>query len=180
MSGKLGNVLSSAFFSIAKDDSSARIHHRAAAVRTEFKFAVEWIYGASAGEFLKHVNSVYITKRDGEPNRLIVYLDESIYAADLNAQREVVKELVNQKYKEDIQLVEIHVSRGGYKNNHPYFEEADAQRTAETYVSDGREIEQHELSAADAARIDELSEKIDDPAIRKVFKKAMQADLKTK
>lgn len=76
---------------------------------------------------LDHVNSVYLIKEQGDVSRettlrLTVYVDNSMVAAELNAQRELVvlkyRELFSLKIDEFI----IKISRGTYKENYPFKE----------------------------------------------------------
>ena len=64
--GNLKKQLDSAFFSLAGDDSMARIHRRAVQVRDEFRTALEWANKGNAPLFLDHINAVYITNKEGK------------------------------------------------------------------------------------------------------------------
>lgn len=76
---------------------------------------------------LNHVNSVYLVKENMDVSRetilrLTVYVDNSMVAAELNAQRELIvlkyRELFGLKIDEFI----IKISHGAYKENYPFKE----------------------------------------------------------
>lgn len=76
---------------------------------------------------LDHVNSVYLIKENADVSRettlrLTAYVDNSMVAAELNAQRELIvlkyRELFGLKIDEFI----IKISRGPYKENYPFKE----------------------------------------------------------
>ena len=68
--------------------------------------------------FLDHTNAVYIV-REGDEKTLIVYVDDSMFAAELNARRELIKLKFLQKFNEEIEEFKILISRGRYKQNYP-------------------------------------------------------------
>ena len=174
----LGAQLDLAFLKIAKGDSAALMHRRAVQVRAEFKEAIEWVYADYASTFLKHVNAVYITKKEGEPHRLVVYVDESMFAADLNAQREMVKGWINDKFHENIDVFEIHTSRGRYKETHPYLEEEGKISSTSGVASDGRKVSIRNLSKEEVFHVKHLSETVENESVKKAFEKAMTADMR--
>lgn len=69
--------------------------------------------------FLRHTNGVYIFDEDGK-RQMHVYMDESIYAAELNARRELIKLECREKFGEVIDEFHIHISRGKRKTEHPF------------------------------------------------------------
>lgn len=87
---------------------------------------------------LAHTNNVFVlregearpVRRDhddrkdagatGKGKKLIVYVDESIVAAELNARRELVKLQFFEFFGEEIDEFKILISRGQYKTHHPF------------------------------------------------------------
>ena len=87
---KLGHDLELMIARLLGNDEQARINLRAHQVRDRYKQALETVYKNQAPLFLAHTNNVYILKKDGVKT-LIVYVDDSIFAAELNAQRELIR-----------------------------------------------------------------------------------------
>ena len=119
---RIGDNIEGYVASLMGDDEQARINYRAQQVRNRYRLAIESVYRENAELFLSHTNNVYILKKDGVLT-LIVYVDESIFAAELNAQRELIKLKLLQLFGEQVEQFEIHVSRGNYKDYHPYADE---------------------------------------------------------
>lgn len=165
---KLKSNIEHLIWNLAGDSDQARVNLRATQVRSRYKEVIECVYPATAELFLAHTNNVYIMKKDGV-STLIVYVDESIYSAELNAQRELIKLKLLEKFGERIEDFQIYVSRGPYKNNHPFLEESAA---GEPTVRGKVELSEEELS-----KIDSVVSKISDENLRKSFEKAMTADL---
>lgn len=177
--GNLKKQLDSAFFSLAGDDSMARIHRRAVQVRDEFRTALEWANKGNAPLFLDHINAVYITNKEGDQKRLIVYLDDSSFAAELNAQRELIKGFINGTFHEGIEIFEIHISRKGHREKHPYLDETSSEGLGAFGISsNGKKISVRKLSENEEKFVEETSGKITDKRIHDAFLKAMTADLK--
>lgn len=168
---KIGDNMEGFIASLMGDDEQARINYRAHQVRTRYRTAIESVYRDSAELFLAHTNNVYIMKKDEVPT-LIVYVDESIFAAELNAQRELIKLKLLELFGEQIEQFDIHVSRGNYKNYHPYLDEnAESEAVA---------VELPELDEADRQSVEEIGETLEDKRLREAFEKAMSADLARK
>lgn len=109
----------------AESDVLAAKAARANKVKQMWKSVVEICCRPNAKAFLDHTNSVYIIREgEGDAQRkiLIVYVDESIFAAELNARREMIKLKLLERFGEDISEFRILISRGSYKENHPYRE----------------------------------------------------------
>ena len=151
----------------------SRLLARASQVQERYKQTIQRVYRANAQMFLDHTNSVYIIDKDG-CKTLIVYMDESIYAAELNAQRELIRLHMHQMFDEDIQVFDIHVSRGSYKKKYPYKDSQPAENTNAETCDECTET----LSAEKESFIDQTLSAVDDPRLRSVLKKAMTADLK--
>ena len=69
--------------------------------------------------FLDHTNSVYII-RENDRKILIVYVDESIFATELNARRELIKLKFLERFNEKLDEFRILVSRGKYRTHYAY------------------------------------------------------------
>ena len=168
---KLGKNIEYLIAGIAGDSDQARIKLRAHQVRSRYREAIESVYKDKAPLFLDHTNNVYIMKKEGVPT-LIVYVDDSIFAAELNAQRELIKLKLLELSGEHVERFEIFVSRASYKNNHPYLEEgvpaADAAPALGELPDDERE------------RVSRTASIVEDEAVRESLEKAMTADLARK
>ena len=53
---------------------------------------------------------------------LVVYVDNSLVAAELNARRELIRLKYREQFKAVIDIFEIRISRGAYKNKYPFRE----------------------------------------------------------
>lgn len=160
---------------LAGDSEQARINLRANQVRERYKRAIETVYRAAAPLHLAHTNNVYILKKDGV-RTLIVYVDESIFAAELNAQRELIKLHLLELFGEEIEQFEIHVSRGRYKQNHPYLTGSDAENAA---VAD-KNTPDVPLTADEESYVSNTVSTVEDKRLQKALEKAMTADIKWK
>lgn len=148
------------------DAGEIRKAQRVAQVRDMWKDLVEPI-------ILQHTNNVYVFTKDGR-REMHVYVDESIYAAELNNRRELLKWQCREKFGEEIDLFDIHISRGRNKQNHPYAEDEEVNRAArasEPVVP---------LTPEEMERVEEACAPIPDPLLREKFKKAMISDLQWK
>ena len=121
--------------------------------------------------FLDHTNSVFIFNEE-EKKILIVYVDESIFAAELNAQRELIKLRLLQKYNEDIDSFKIYISRGQYKKNYPFKESHYSHKKTHS-VS-------RPLSKEEKDKVEEIISCIEDRKLREKVKKAITRDLERK
>ena len=159
---------------LAGDDEQARINLRANQVRDRYRRVMEAVYRDQARLFLAHTNNVYIMTKGGV-RTLIAYVDESIYAAELNAQRELIKLRLLELFGEDVEQFEIHVSRGRYKSNHPFL--ADAPEGPGTAGAKPAAIP---LTQDESAYVDETVSAVEDPRLREALRKAMTADMEWK
>lgn len=150
---------------LAGDQDAQLIAARAFKVNTMYREVIGRAYRKNAQHMLDHTNSVYIADKDGQKH-LIVYVDESIYAADLNAQRELIKLLFLKNHDEAIDAFDIYVSRRGYKDKYPFRlkEEKTAQKP-------------RPLTRKDREYVDSATASIEDPALRREIMKAMIACL---
>lgn len=169
--GKLGKDIQAIIVDLAGDKEKALINLRANQVRDRFKRALETVYRDMAPLFLAHTNNVFIMDKGGV-RTLIVYVDEGIYAAELNAQRELIKLHLLELFGEDIEQFEIHVSKPRYKGNHPYL----------TKSSDGADEKAPSIPLDDHERayVSDTVSAVEDKQLREALQKAMTADLEWK
>ena len=168
---KIGADITQLISSLAGDSEQARINLRANQVRERYKAAIEQTYRETAPLFLAHTNNVYIMMKDGV-RTLIVYVDESIFAAELNAQRELIKLHLLELFGEDIESFEIHVSHGKYKKDHPYLTESEAERAEKAPAVP--------LDDAEQAYVFDTVSVVEDDRLRETIRKAMTADMEWK
>lgn len=116
---------------------------------------------------LKHTNSVYLLKSQAVEGAydLVVYLDNSTCAAELNARRELLRFEYLDRFNTTIDVFEIRISRGPYRDKHPF---------AKSPSSDTQPKERS-LSEEETARIEEMTSAIEDPRLRASFQRAMTA-----
>lgn len=171
MMKKIGSSIVEALAEMGADSEKARINMRAEQVRSRYRQAIESVYHDTAPLFLSHTNNVYIMKKDGV-RTLIVYVDESIFAAELNAQRELIKLKLLELFGEEVEEFEIYISRGNYKKNHPYLEQ-------ENRESD-EDLPTIPLDSNEKAFVSDMVSNIEDDRVRKAMEKAMTADLQWK
>lgn len=116
---------------------------------------------------LKHTNSVYLLKSQAVEGAydLVVYLDNSTCAAELNARRELLRFEYLDRFNTTIDVFEIRISRGPYKEKHPFAEPSGSD--AQPKVRD--------LSEEESSRIEEMTSSIEDPRLRASFQRAMAA-----
>ncbi len=119
---------------------------------------------------LRHVNSVYLLKSKSMEGMydLVVYLDNSTCAAELNARRELIRLKYRERFDTLIDVFEIRISKGRYRENHPFCEAGACHQPAPSAPAGDESI--------DTSRIDELTQGIADPALRDSFKRAMAAN----
>lgn len=133
---------------------------------------------------LEHTNSVYLLRHkdvlgDSQLNEdankeqsdtqvfdLVVYVDNSLVAAELNARRELIRLKYREQFKVSIDVFEIRISRGSYKDKYPFKDQDVIPQTS----TQGRE-----LSEEETAHISELVEDISDKRIKESFIKAITA-----
>ena len=171
---KLNAAIRNEMGSLARGDDKARLAARIQQVQQRYRQVIEKVYRQNAQIFLDHTNSVYIMNKDGE-KVLIVYMDESIYAAELNAQRELIRLHMLQMFNEDIAVFDIHVSRGAYKKKYLY-KGKDAPDSGDVELA--RDEVRQTLTTDQEAFIDQTVSGVADEKLRKVIEKAMTADLK--
>lgn len=147
---------------------------------------------------LKHTNSVYLLKhqdpfasasaqngaKDSAPQAsqgdsaqapaqqpiydLVVYVDSSLVAAELNARRELIRLKYREQFHTVIDVFEIRISRGAYKDKHPFAKQVLDQQRAQEHAA-------RPLTPEDAQHIDALVANLPDGRMKDSFIKAMTA-----
>ncbi|MEG0070760.1 MAG: DUF721 domain-containing protein [Raoultibacter sp.] len=141
-----------------------RYKERAAQVHTMWADIVDEI-------FLDHTNAVYILKKDGVKT-LIVYVDESIFSAELNARRELIKLQFLQRFNEELDEFKIYISRGDYKKNHPFMKES-----IPPYQEPARPLP---LTSEEKEPFEEKLSHIENKELRDAIEQAVVSDLEWK
>lgn len=160
---KLSLHIPQAFSGNSEQDDELRRAIRAGKVRAIWKELVE-------EAILEHTNGVYILNEDGR-KIMHVYVDEGIYAAELNNRRELIQLLCHQRYGEAVEVFQIHISYGLMKQRYPFREE-------QTNLPDQNPpipLTEEERTAVDLA-----CDAIPNEALRSQFRKAMISDLEWK
>ena len=153
---------------LAGDQDQARINMRAYQVRERYRDVIETVYRDTADLFLAHTNNVYIMNKEGV-HTLIVYVDESIFAAELNAQRELIKLTLLQMFGEEVEEFQIYVSRGKYKSNHPFIDEDGSSAPVS--------LKPLPLDETEQGFVENTVETLQAQELKKTFEKAMTASL---
>ncbi|MDD7368987.1 MAG: hypothetical protein SOW20_02975 [Berryella intestinalis] len=167
---KFSSELTVAIASFGQDRSQARLQARVAQVQARFKGVVERVYPDAADLILQHVNAVYIT-REGSEKKFSAYVDESIFAAELNAQREMMKLMFFKMYGEDLSVFDIHVSRGTQRHRHPFSQIESREEPV---------YRKKTLSREERAAIESKVSGVQNDKVRTALGKAMVADFSTK
>jgi len=165
---KIGQNIEYFLATLPADQDQTRIRLRAHQVKERYKSVMQTVYRDTAPLFLAHTNNVYIMNKN-DVKTLIVYVDESIFAAELNAQRELIKLKLLEQFNENIENFEIYISRGHYKKNHPYLIEDDANLNR-TYTP-------VDLDSTERTYISQTVSTLDSTTVRSSFEKAMTASL---
>ena len=169
---KLASEIRYTIAELGEGSEEARINLRVQQVRERYRAAIEMVYRSDAQLHLAHTNSVIITCKNNVKT-LIVYVDESIFAAELNAQRELIKLKLLELFGEEIEDFQIRVSRWRkYREMHPYLtdtsEEPDEKPTSIPLDSNEKSFVSNTVSH------------ISDKKVRESLEKAMTADLEWK
>ena len=170
MSGmtSLSTVLSQTLRDAAQSDVLASKAARAYKVQHIWQVVVEICCRPHAQVFLDHTNSVYIIREDDQ-KVLIVYMDDSIFAAEINARREMIKLKILERFGEEIDDFRILISRGDYKNKHPYSHyQNDTACISSSYTP---------LSSQEIHHINERASEIENQKVRNSLVKAMISGL---
>ena len=119
---------------LVNQSKSAAYFQYVARVQCCYKDVIQHIFKQSSTLILDHTNNVIVKKEHGAIIGTI-FVDESIYAAELNAHREMIALLFLELGNITLDQVRISVSRGTYKNKHPFTETS--QTTDSTQYPDG-------------------------------------------
>ena len=179
---KLGEDIPGVLRRMGGDSGSARLNMRVREVLERYRQAIESVYPERTARLhLEHTNKVIIKDaktvgRDGEAlavRTLIVYVDESLFAAELNAQRELVKLKLLELFGEEVEDFEIRISgKREYKQVHPYI---DDEVTAHS-----EQPPSAPLDAAERAFVSRTVSAIEDEKLRASLEKAMTTDMEWK
>lgn len=190
-------AMASAIEAMGGDPSELRKSLRASQVRHMWKDLMESNHDEG---ILMHTNSVYIVRRTREDyensqgrmshapvngmddrkdagatglgKQLIVYVDDSMVASELNARRELIKMQFALRYGEQLDEFKIYVSRGQYRNNYPFKEQA--------VLSYAENVPSVPLTPEERQSVHQRVQVIDDPLLRKHLEDTMVADLEWK
>ena len=163
----LGEAMRTTLKNMSDDSGALRKAARAAQVRDIWKHLVE-------PAFLKHTNSVFILTEQGV-KKLVVYVDDSIFAAELNARRELIKMQLAGRFGEEVDEFQIRISKGRHKNVHPFVEDIPSFEQGGKKASGPL----RQLSSEEKEAIEADAMAIEDPRIRKAFVRAMISDLES-
>lgn len=97
---------------------------------------------------------------------LVVYVDNSLVAAELNARRELIRLKYREQFRVVIDVFEIRISRGSYKDKYP-FKNIVEESAPKASI--------RELTKAEIQHIDELVSDIPEGTLKESFKKAIKA-----
>lgn len=107
------------------------------------------------------------------PGELVVYLEDSLIAAEVDARREMIKLKFLELFGEELGEFRIRISRGKYKLNHPY-------RKPDVEKAQNPSVARKELSREVIDKLDEGLSDIGDEKMREALKRAMISDLEIK
>ncbi len=145
------------------DDDKMRLEARKNQVQDMWRALVEEI-------ILDHTNAVYIIRQE-DGKFLHVYVDDSLFSAELNARRELIKLQLHIRFNEDVDGFIIHISRGNMRHRYPFKEEEKQSRGTVNLLPLGEEY---------LKQVEEVCALIPDENARMHFKRAMIADLQRK
>ena len=179
---KIAQELQGAIVAMGGNSAEARINMRVKEVLERYRQAIESVYPErTASLHLAHTNKVIVKDvrsvgRDGSSIKvrtLIVYVDESLFAAELNAQRELIKLRLLELFGEDIEEFDIRISgKREYKREHPYVDDnSEFPQRNETSIP---------LTSDEKQFVNRTAGIIEDESVRKSLEKAMTADLEWK
>lgn len=158
---KLSENISSLVHTINENNIEIKKIFRGSKVRSIWASCVEEI-------ILDHTNAVYIFKEE-EKKIMVVYVDESIFAAELNSRRELIKLKIKTEHNEDIDDFRILISRGNYKKNYPFKANEDPCSMFEKVSTP--------LSDAEKKQIESMSLRIENDRLQRKFKQAATQNL---
>lgn len=124
---------------------------------------------------LEHTNSVYLLRhkdlldsvREEEIFDLVVYVDNSLIAAELNARRELICLKYREQFNIAIDTFEIRISRGHYKERYPFKNITDSSKIEKASL--------HELSQEEINQINEIVKDMPEGKLKGSFIRAISA-----
>lgn len=174
----LQEKLSAVFSELPIKDEAALKMRRALVVQGLFRDAIEQVYKESAPYILSHINAVYITTDKGTNTKeLIIYADDSLIRADLDARQEFIKAALFPR-GEEISTTRLVASRGNMKKHHPFVEIEDNENVNPQYLVYFAQ-DHHPLNEGQLAAVQAATDRIEDPQVSQSFSKAMRANLET-
>lgn len=116
---------------------------------------------------LDHVNSVYLfrSKIHETARDLVVYLDNSTCAAELNARRELIRLKYREHFNVIIDVFEIRISRGSYRNTYPFRDR----------LYQEKEVAERELTPEDYACINDITSPLPEGKLKESFQRALSS-----
>lgn len=148
---------------------------------------------------LEHVNAVYLLNpqnpNESAPDtqkppasrpvakpykkRLIVYVDNSLVAAELGAQKELLRLKYLSEFNIELVEFEVSISKGRYRIPYPFVDRSPEQvlhaEHRHACCTEEEVVSRETLTKHERERIDDLTGKIDDPRLRKSFERAIAA-----
>ncbi|MDO5117796.1 MAG: hypothetical protein Q4D34_04845 [Eggerthellaceae bacterium] len=157
---------------------AAQKMRRALIVQGLFRQAIEQVYKDKASYVLSHINAVYIMKNDDTTDKeLIIYADDSLIRADLDARQEFIKVALFAQ-GEEIRTARFIASRGNMKKHHPFVEIEDIEYDNPQYLVYFTQTH-HPLDDEQQAAVEAATDLIEDQRVAQSFSKAMRANLET-
>lgn len=120
---------------------------------------------------VKHTNAVFLKKTE-QGKILTVYVDGSLYAAELRARQELIKIQFFCRYKEEISEFKVFISRGRYKTIYPFNKKED--KSSSSYVTP------KDLSEKQKEMLIQALDKVQDKKFKESLMKAAITDIKWK
>ena len=170
---KAGRQIREVVAALGAQSDAARLNMRIQQVRQRYRQAIESVYEPLTAQYhLAHTNNVIIRAIAGV-KALVVFVDDSASAADLNAQRELVTLRLLELFGEEIDRFDIRISKWRkYRDSHPYID-GDSANNQTVSVSVPLDDEEKSFVSATVS-------KVADEKVRKALEKAMTADLEWK
>lgn len=116
---------------------------------------------------LGHTNAVLLFTKDGI-RQMHVYVDDSIFAAELNNRRELLVMRMKQLFNEEVDKLHIHISQGQRKSSYPFRDQLAKSKPVEP------------LAQGELDTVEQTCSIIEDQDLRAKFREAMISDLQRK
>ncbi|QKF07597.1 hypothetical protein HLV38_05315 [Berryella wangjianweii] len=153
---------------MGRNRKAALINARIMEVHAHYRAVIEQVYADAAPMILEHTNAVFIMNEDGG-RRMVVYVDEALFKAELNAQREMIKCLLNERFSECVERFDLMVSRGEHRHRHPFALPEPVEQGLRYGVGD--------LSRAARDNAAAVASAVQSDTVREAFSKAMISDI---